>query len=160
MSESDEETNQSDATVQIDHFGIRVKRTFQPNPADDTAPSNWRDVLSRVNRQLMELMLQPLALCCDALKSTRSVVRGIGELPSSVAKRIREGHQKAERLEDSAAATQEGNLVENLVRVLSHMKAKGIACSLESPLHPFVQVKLLSRSRINGIENFRYESRE
>ena len=158
MSDSDQEANQREATVQIDQFGIRVKGAFQPNPADETVPSNWHDVLSRVNRQLMELMLQPLALCCDALKSTRSVVRGIGELPSSVAKRIREGHSKAEQLENNAVASPTRNHVGNLLRVLNQMEAKGIACSLEKTpdgrlLISVVRPEIRDESRRIGIES-------
>ena len=92
-----EDDNHEREPIQIDLYGVRVGIT--PTPGDSTPPQSWREVWAVVHEQIRGVVTEAFGLVADTLRGARGLVRGIGVLPMSLAKRIENAHQQADQTE-------------------------------------------------------------
>jgi hypothetical protein len=90
-----------DRPIQVDIYGVRT--SISPRPDQRADPDTWRAVARRLNLELMSITTNTFVLLGQTLKSAISLVRGIGNLPSSVNDRISRAHGAADLAELSSA---------------------------------------------------------
>jgi DNA-directed RNA polymerase specialized sigma24 family protein len=80
--------------VQVDLYGVKLSVT--PAPDTNEEPDTWREVAQVLNRQLMAIVTNTITLAADVLRAARSLVRGIGAVPTRLARRVGEAHARAD----------------------------------------------------------------
>ena len=83
--------------IQIDLYGVRLGIT--PTSDESASPQSWREVWTMVHAQIRGIVTEAFGLIGDTLRGARNLVRGIGALPTSIAKRIEIAHQQADQTE-------------------------------------------------------------
>ena len=94
MDDQDEEEREP---IQIDLYGVRMGIT--PASGEPASPQSWREVWTIVHAQIRGIVAEAFGLVGDTLRGARNLVRGIGAIPTSVAKRIEIAHQQADQTE-------------------------------------------------------------
>jgi hypothetical protein len=59
-------------------------------------PKDWEDVACRIKSHLMSIAESSVGLLAETISSLRVLVRGIGNIPPAVAKRIERAHESTE----------------------------------------------------------------
>ena len=105
--ESTPDPDQAESTterdyIQLDAYSIKAKVPIKTRPVADEELTVLK-VLSSIWQSLLQTALHAFALVPDVLKCGRSLVRGIGDLPSAVNQRVRGAQDLAEREEARAS---------------------------------------------------------
>jgi hypothetical protein len=93
----DDQDEQEREPIQIDLYGVRIGIT--PASGEPASPRSWREVWTIVHAQIRGIVTEAFGLVGDTLRGARNLVRGIGAIPTSVAKRIEIAHQQADQAE-------------------------------------------------------------
>jgi hypothetical protein len=102
-----------------------------PGRDDAQDPASWREVTTRINRDLMGIATSLFALIHQTLKSAARFVTGIGNLPHAVGKRVSQAHALAEIEESrkreiaSKSATLPAQASETLLALLKQKQVQG-----------------------------------
>lgn len=102
--------------IQVDVYGVKFRLGTSP---DDTAePTSWIEVAERINTELKSIVSNTVSLAADVLRAARSLVRGIGGLPTRLAARVGRAHARADsaEAERSASVSSGGEAVARLAR--------------------------------------------
>jgi len=113
-----------DGQIQVEYYGI--KRKFRPVASDERQPKTWQEVRDRMNRSLMRIATEPLALVADVFSGARSLVRGICSVPTAIASRIRRARKQSDDREDETqaiAATETAAIAHTPEQALGELKA-------------------------------------
>jgi hypothetical protein len=78
--------------IQVDAYGF--KANVRPVRAPKT-PKGWPKVWEDIKKSLQGIASDVPGLIGDTLKSARSFVRGVGNFPRSLARRVEHAHKKA-----------------------------------------------------------------
>lgn len=84
--------------INVDIYGIKVDG-LRPVPADEPDPESWADVRASVKSSLMKICINTISLINDSLTSARAFIRGVGNLPEAVNRRVSKSHDRAEKAE-------------------------------------------------------------
>ncbi len=82
--------------IQVDLYGIKVEG-ITPRPGKEPAPESWREVARGANLDLMRFCAQTVKLLADIPTAVGAIVRGIGQLPGAISRRVGRAHDKADR---------------------------------------------------------------
>lgn len=114
------------AAVQVDVYGVKVDIT--PSPARGEEPQNWTEVARAINLELMAIATNAVSLVADTLRAARSLIRGIGALPSSLRNRVEEAHDRAARVEDqSRRNVDSADVAAAMAKIQQLVKSKMVA---------------------------------
>src|SRR3954471_6496717 len=70
------------------HVG-NAQITINPKPPHEEKPKNWKEAGKMMNLAAMEAAVSTVRLSTDVVNALRSLVRGIGDLPTAVGERLR-----------------------------------------------------------------------
>lgn len=104
---SKQKVQRTDQTsVQFDAYGLKGR--IQPARADEPAPRSWKELWRAVVQKLRSIVFNVFGVADDTVRSTRSIVRGIGdlgEIPAATARRIERAHEVTDAREDQAQSS-------------------------------------------------------
>lgn len=122
--------------LQLDIYGIKVN--VKPAHVEDFEPKTWQEVWLRVNRELRGLIVNVFGVLNDALKTTRSLLKGIGSWGQHRSREITIAHAKADLAEaqaQEAVVCSSGDprqALRNLERLVSRKQAEGLSMKVFS----------------------------
>ena len=114
--------------VQVDIYGVKLSATPLP-PSETEEPLTVGSVGLAIWQSLLRMARDSVGLAADTFTSSRSFVRGLGNLPSSLAERVGRAHEIADASLASPATDIE-TAVEQFENEIAGLRAKGISAEV------------------------------
>ena len=152
---SDRESQFGDSShdgIQVDAYGVKAR--LKPTAPDEPEPKTVKELLSSIRRNLLAAVHHVFGITTEALRSTRRLVRGVGDvggMPSAVVSRVEPAHARvdAREAEEQAKLDRPGSppvlpsvVEQGLVETLQRLQSKGIPVELRE-VRPGVFVVLM-----------------